>query len=78
MIDYKVEKAISTISTSGKTQKSLALVSWNGHPAKLDLRVWRTDEAGKEVPGKGITLNREEAEKLAAALTEYLTGEPEN
>ena len=49
--------------------KELNLVSWNGRPAKLDLRAW---EKNHEKCGKGITLTRPEAEELLKLLTRIL------
>ncbi|GHU83672.1 hypothetical protein FACS189468_8990 [Spirochaetia bacterium] len=46
-------------------KKELTLVSWNGRNPKFDLRDWAPDH---EKMGKGITLTREEAEKLAELL----------
>ena len=43
----------------------LNLVSWNGHPPRLDLREWSPDG---EKMGKGITLTRQEAEELVDLL----------
>lgn len=49
--------------------KELNVVSWNGGGEKLDIREWSSDH---EKCTKGITLTREEAEKLRDALTEWL------
>lgn len=73
MFDFKIERSIAEISNTGRNAKQLNLVSWNGAPAKLDLRVWRTDEEPAK-PGKGVTLNEEEAQTLVDALTDYLSG----
>lgn len=73
MIDFTVEKVIAEISSTAISAKRLTLTSWNGRPAKLDLRTWRTDEGDAPQPGKGITLNDEEAENLAAALNSFLS-----
>ena len=68
MVSFTVEREIAELSTSGSTSKRLTVTDY---PAKLDLRVWR-DVGGEMLPGKGITLTEDEAEALAAALTEYL------
>lgn len=73
MITHKVEKTLAEISESGSNAKRLCLVSWNGNPAKLDLRIWRTDEEPPK-PARGITLTDDEAAILAAALDAYLSG----
>jgi hypothetical protein len=46
-------------------QKELNLVSWNGRNPKFDLRDWSPDH---EKMGKGVTLDREEAETLVELL----------
>lgn len=71
MIDYIVERKLAEISRTDRTAKRLTLISWHGHPAKLDLRIWNLDE---EKPGKGITLTQDEAEALAKALNGFLSG----
>lgn len=73
-MQYEVEKTIAEISASSSTAKRLTLTSWNGNPAKLDLRIWRTDGNGDSQPGKGVTLTEEEAAAVAAAISDYLGG----
>ena len=70
MITHKVEETLAELSSTGSSAKRICLVSWNGNPAKLDLRVWRTVD-GETKPGKGLTLTDEEAETLLTALTDY-------
>ena len=53
--------------------KEVKLVSWNGRPAKLDIRAWRKDQ---KKCGKGITLTREEAEELVKLLNKILKKKP--
>ena len=72
MITHQIEKTIAEIGSTGSTAKRLTLTSWNGNPAKLDLRIWRTDEEPPK-PGRGLTMTEEEAQALADALTAYLT-----
>lgn len=67
MVKYTIEKHIADIGS-----KQLTLTSWNGNPAKLDLRTWRTVD-GEQQPGKGLTLTTTEAAALADALKEYLS-----
>lgn len=38
-MQYEVKKTIAEISSTGSTAKRLTLTSWNGNPAKLDLRI---------------------------------------
>lgn len=73
-MQYEVKKTIAEISSTGSTAKRLTLTSWNGNPAKLDLRIWRTDGNGDSQPGKGVTLTEDEAAAVAAAISDYLGG----
>jgi hypothetical protein len=50
-------------------RKELNLVSWNGRNPKFDLRDWSPDH---EKMSKGITLTREEAQKLRDLLNSAL------
>ena len=49
--------------------KEVNLVSWNGRPAKLDIRAWQKNH---QKCGKGITLTRAEAEELLKLLNKIL------
>ena len=71
MITHKIERTIAEISRTDRGIKRLTLTSWNGNPAKLDLRIWVIDDAGQEKPGRGITLSEAEALTLAAELQAY-------
>ena len=53
--------------------KEVNLISWNGRPAKLDIRNWQTDH---EKCGKGIAITREEAEELVKLLNSILKTRP--
>ena len=55
--------------------KEINFVSWNGRPAKIDIRSWQSDH---EKCGKGITLTREEAEELVKLLSKVLKKKPES
>lgn len=50
--------------------KEVNRVSFNGRPAKLDIRSWDPDH---EKMSKGITLDEEEARLLLEALQEALS-----
>jgi hypothetical protein len=52
-------------------KKELNLVSWNGRQPKFDIRDWAP---GHEKAGKGITLDRDEAQRLSDLLSGALTG----
>ena len=65
--NYEIVEPIAVLSQSGDTTKELNRVSYNGQPAKYDLRSWkRTD--GEEKLLKGLTLTDEEATALKEAL----------
>lgn len=72
MIEYRTERILTELSSTGSSAKRLTVTSWNGNPAKLDLRIWRTDDAEPK-PGKGITLTDAEAQTLLDALNGYFT-----
>ncbi|MFP3090486.1 hypothetical protein LQZ21_09190 [Treponema sp. TIM-1] len=69
-ITYDIIKSYGILSEErGGWKKELNLVSWNGRTPKFDLRDWAP---GHEKMGKGITLTREEAIKLAEYLSSAL------
>lgn len=72
MITFQTDRILAILSSTGSSEKRLTLTSWNKNPAKLDLRIWRTDE-GDPKPGKGVTLTNEEAKTLYEALTKYFS-----
>lgn len=53
--------------------KEVNLVSWNGMPAKLDIRSWQKNH---EKCGKGIAITREEAAELVKLLNKILKEKP--
>lgn len=65
---FEIIDKIAVISTekNGWT-KELNLVSFNDAPPKYDLRTWDPDHIKM---GKGVTLSKEEVEKLKDALDE--------
>lgn len=65
--NYEIVEKIAVLSQSGDTSKELNKVSYNGQPAKYDLRSWRRTD-GEEKLLKGLTLNEEEMEALKQAL----------
>ena len=58
---------------SGSWNKEINLVSWNGRPAKLDIRSWQKDH---KKCGKGIAISVEEAEELVKLLSKILKAKP--
>ena len=65
-ITYEIVQHIGVISVYPTAwRKELNLISWNGSNKKYDLRDWSPDH---EHMSRGITLHREEAEKLFELL----------
>ena len=65
-VQYDILKTYGILSEEKSGwRKEFNLVAWNGRPPKFDLRDWAPDH-GKM--GKGITLTKEEAEKLRDLL----------
>lgn len=63
---YKIEKHFGVMSvTPHGWSKELNLVSWNGAPAKFDIRDW---DPAHERMSKGITLYENDAKKLYEIL----------
>lgn len=64
---FEIEKTFGTLSTSPTTgmTKELNLVSFNGRPAKYDIRGWDEDH---EKMSKGVTLTTEELIELREIL----------
>ena len=65
-IKFEIVEEIAVLSESNSGWKrELNLVSWNGREPKYDLRDW---DANHVRMGKGITLTKEEVEKLKEIL----------
>ncbi len=65
-IKYEIVEEIGILSETAKGwRKELNMISWNGAAPKYDIRDWAPDH---EKMGKGITLTKEEAEKLKDLL----------
>ena len=66
-IKYEIEEHVVAIGEdNGKDWRvEVNLISWNGQPAKYDIRKWSPDH---EKMGKGITLTKEEFDGLKEAL----------
>lgn len=68
--NYEITHAYGVISDNTKQSKELNAISYNGFPAKMDLRIWIKDPDapnGKKM-GKGLTLNEEEIYTLKEIL----------
>lgn len=65
-IKFEITEQIAILSESAKGwTKELNLISWNGREPKYDIRDWAPNH---EKMGKGVTLSKEELEKLMKAL----------
>ncbi len=65
-IKFEIRQEIGVLSESAKGwRKELNLVSWNDAEPKYDLRDWAP---GHEKMGKGVTMTKEEVEKLKGLL----------
>ena len=68
-IKYDIIEEIGVLSENGRGwRKELNLISWNGAAPKFDLRDWGPEIELWRRMGKGITLNRQEAEVLSQLL----------
>ena len=68
--DFDIEKHITVLQEeSNGWRKELNMVSWNSRDAKFDIRSWSEDHSKMS---KGITLTKEEAEKLVLGLQNEL------
>lgn len=67
-LKYEIVKRIGILSESSKGwTKELNLISWNDREPKFDIREWDPEH---EKMGKGVTLSKDEIEKLKALLEE--------
>ena len=63
----EIQKQLAQISTSKSGwHLELNLVSWNGRPAKFDIRSWSPDH---QKMGKGVTLTTQELQALKDTLS---------
>lgn len=66
-INFEITEQIAILSETAKGwTKELNLISWNGREPKYDIRDWAPNH---EKMGKGVTLSKDELEKLMKALT---------
>ncbi len=67
-IKFEITKHIGTLSEGSKGwTKELNLVSWNDREPKYDIRDWDPEH---EKMGKGVTLSKEEVDKLKELMKE--------
>lgn len=63
---YQIVEEIGILSENSKGwRKELNRISWNGGVPKYDIRDWAPEH---EKMGKGVTLTKEEAQKLKELL----------
>lgn len=66
-IKFEIKEIIGVLSESAKGwTKELNLISWNDKEAKYDIREWSPDHT---MMGKGVTLTKEELERLRNLLS---------
>lgn len=71
-VSFVIEKRLGVLSSSANGwRKELNFVSWNGKPAKLDIREWSPDHTRM---AKGVTLRYEEARLLQRELYRWVNG----
>lgn len=75
---YDIIKACGILSDTGHQSKELNVISYNGAPAKYDLRIWIRDRENpdQKIMGKGLTLNEEEIYFLKETLNAMDLDEP--
>ena len=65
-ITYDIEERIAVLSTNARGwERQLNLISWNGNPAKYDIRDWSPDGTRMS---KGISLSKDELKALKGIL----------
>lgn len=70
-VTFEIMEHIGVLDTYDNREqawtKEVNIVSWNGGPAKIDIRDW---DSSHERMSRGITLTEEQAEKLTKSLSE--------
>ncbi len=67
-ITFDITEKFGTISETARGwTRELNMVSWNGRPAKYDLREWDPEH---EKMSKGLTFTKEEARRLRDILND--------
>lgn len=75
----EVKELHGVLSDNGfGTKKIYATVSWNGNPAKTEIRNVRTNSDGEEILGKGISISDDEMENLIKSYKEKKKKEDAN
>lgn len=78
--DFPQDGINEVIAESGNTIIRLREVSWNGRPARLEVRKWRMNSGnGEETPAQGLTFASEEiANSLVHTMTKVGFGETQS
>lgn len=63
--EYEIVEPIAVLGRANDRTIEVNMVSWNGRPAKVDIRRWSEDHT---FMGKGIALTEKEAKALYEAL----------
>ena len=70
-VTFEIMEHIGVLDTYDNREqawtKEVNIVSWNGGPAKIDIRDWSADH---DRMSRGITLTEDQAEKLTKSLVE--------
>ena len=61
-VEFKVEEYTGIIGERKNWKKEVRKISWNGKPAKYDIREWDSEDPARM--SKGITLSEEEMKAL--------------
>lgn len=71
MVTFEIQEHIGVLDLVGRGEpswtKELNIVSWNGGPAKYDIRDWSPDH---ERMSRGITLTEQQTRTLAEILAD--------
>ena len=69
-LKFEIVRKIGLLSEGARGwRKELNIVSWNEREPRLDIREWSEDHSRMS---KGVTLGRDEAERLCEYLGSYL------
>lgn len=76
-IECRIIETVAVLSRNENTKwsKELNFISWNGDPAKYDIRDWNQDHTKCN---KGATITEREARVLMTALAGRLKGVTDN
>ena len=73
-LKFEIVRKLGALSDNGRAwRKELNLVSWDEREPKLDIREWNEDHSRM---GRGVTMTREEGEKLHEYLGVFLKQSP--